>query len=72
MVYAATLTEYQRVMRWKIVPKEFVSNIQYINGVENILACKISTFPSVSVDKYYTCTRKAQCCANELFVISKA
>ena len=34
MVYAAPLSEYQRVMHWRPIFKDFGPNIQYINGVD--------------------------------------
>ena len=36
-IYANSISEYQRVMHWKRILKEFGSNIQHIYGVENIL-----------------------------------
>ena len=64
LVYATTLSEYQRVMRWQLIIEEFGPNIQHIAGVDNILADTLSRLPSTPSDKYETCTRKAQCCAN--------
>ena len=42
MVYAATLSESQRVMRLKITLKYFGPNIHHINGVNSILADALS------------------------------
>ena len=42
MVYAATLSESQRVMRWRLILKEFGTNIQHITGVDNIVADTLS------------------------------
>ena len=36
MVYAATLSEYQRVMFWQLIIKEFEPDIQHIDGVGKI------------------------------------
>ena len=36
MVYAATLSESQRVMHWQLIIEGFGPNIQYISGVDNI------------------------------------
>ena len=69
MVYAATLSESQRVVRWWLVLKYFGPNIHHIYGVDNIVADMISRFPSTSVDKYEPTVSRAQCCANELFAI---
>ena len=71
MIYAATLSEYQRVMRWKLIIEEFEPTIQNIAGVDNILDDTLSIFPSTPSDKYKYCTRKAQCRANELFEIDR-
>ena len=52
LVYAATLSESQRVMRWRIILEEFGPNIQHIAGVDNIVADTLSIFPSTPSDKY--------------------
>ena len=69
MVYAATLIEYQRVIFWRLIIKEFGPNIQHIAGVDNIVAGMIRRFPSTPIDKYESCTRKAQFRANNLFTL---
>ena len=46
LVHAATLSESQRVVRWKIILKEFGPNIQHIAGVNNIVSDTISILPS--------------------------
>ena len=71
MVYAATLSESKRVMRWWIILKEFGPNIQHISGVDNRVADTLRTLSYTSIDKYDTCLRKDQCCANELFTIGR-
>ena len=38
MVYAATLSEPQRVMRWWLILEEFGPNIKHIAGVDNTIA----------------------------------
>ena len=38
LVYAATLGESQRVMRWKLIIRFFWTNTKYIAGVDNIVA----------------------------------
>ena len=67
MVYAATLSESQRVMRWQINLEELGPNIQHIAGVDNIVADMLSRLPSTSSEMYKPCTRKDQCNANDLF-----
>ena len=72
MVYAAALSESKRVTRWRLILKELGHNIQHISGVDSIVADMLSRFPSSSVNKYDTRTKKAQCCAKKLFAISRA
>ena len=64
LVYAANLIEYQRLILWRLILKEFGPNIQHIDGVDNIVADTLSILTSTPSDKYNTCTRKAQCRAN--------
>ena len=54
MVYTGTQSESQIVMRWKLIFKEFGTNIQNISGFENIVADTMSILPPTYVDKYYT------------------
>ena len=58
-------------MRCRLILEEFGTNIQHIYGVENIVSDTLIIFPSTSRDKYKPCTRKAQYCANKLFVIGR-
>ena len=51
MVYVATLSESQRVMRWKIIIEEFGPNIQHIAEVDNILAYTLSRLPYTPINK---------------------
>ena len=69
MVYAATLTESQRVMRWWLIIEEFGPNIQHISGFDSILAYMLIGLPYTSVKKYKTSIVKAQFFANKLFAI---
>ena len=68
---ATTLSKYKRVMRWQLIIEEFGPNIQHIFGVDNIVADTLSILPSTQSNKNETCTRKAQCRANELFTIGR-
>ena len=72
MVYTATLSESRRVMCCQLVIEDFGPNIQHIAGVENIVADMLSILLSISINKYEPRTRKAQCHANDLFVISRS
>ena len=67
LVYAATMSESQRLMCWRLIIKEFWPNIQHIYGVDNIVADTLNRFPSTPSDKNETSTRKPQCCANRFF-----
>ena len=69
LVYAATLSESQRAMRWRIIIKEFGPNIIHIYGVENIVSKMLSRLPSPPSNKYEYYTGKAQCRANKLFTL---
>ena len=64
MIYATTLSKYQRVMRWKLIIKYFGPNIQHISGVDNIVVHTLSILPHTSVDKYKPSTIKSHCCTN--------
>ena len=59
LVYAATLSESQRLMRWKLILEGFGRNIHHISGVDNIVADKLSILPSTPSDKYEPCTEKS-------------
>ena len=71
MVYAANLSESKRVMHWRLILEQFGPNIQHIYGVDNIVADTLSILPYKPSNKYEPCTRKAQCCANNLFEIGR-
>ena len=71
MVYAATLSKSQKVMRWRLILEEFGPNIQHIAGVDNIVSDTLIRLLNTSINKYGTCTGKAQCHTNELFDIGK-
>ena len=71
MVYAATLSESQRAMLWRLIIHFFGPNIQYIDGVDKI-ADPIIRLPSTNIDKYDIRTKKAQCCVNKLSVSVRA
>ena len=67
LVYAATLSEYQRAMNWQLILEEFGPTIKHRDGVDNIVADTLSRFPSMPSKKYKSFTRKAQFHANDLF-----
>ena len=59
-------------MRWRKIIEELGLNIQHISGVEKIIDDTIVILPSASINKYDPITMKYQCCANELFTISRS
>ena len=69
--YATNLSESQRVMRCRLIIKEFGPNIQHIAGVHNIVSVTISRLMFTPSDKNETCTRKAKCRINKLFTIGR-
>ena len=71
LVYAATLGESQRVMRWQLIIECFGPDIQHIAGVDNIVADTLSRLTYTPRDKNNPCTRKDQCCVNYLFTIGR-
>jgi hypothetical protein len=50
LVYAATVSESQRVMRWRLILEEFGPNIEHIAGVDNTIADMLSRHPSANVE----------------------
>ena len=51
LVYAATVSESQRVMRWRLILEEFGPNIQHtIAGVDNVVADVLSRLPLANGD----------------------
>ena len=55
LVYATTLSEYQRVMRWRLTIEEIGPNIQHIDLVDNIVSDTFSRLLSNPSDKYKPC-----------------
>ena len=66
-VYAATHSEYKQVMRWKIILKEFVPNIQHISGVYSRVDEKISRFLSTTIYQDEPSTTRYLSQENKLF-----
>ena len=70
LVYAATLSESQRVMRWRLILEEFGPNIQHIAGVDNTVADTLSRLPSANNDESIPSTSQGSRHAKELFAIN--
>ena len=51
LVYEATLSESQRVMRWWLLLKEFGPHIHHIAGIDNIVANTLSRLKCTNVEK---------------------
>jgi hypothetical protein len=51
LVCAATVSESQRVMRWRLILEEFGPNIQHIAGIDNVVADMLSCAPSANSDQ---------------------
>ena len=71
MIYAATPSESQGVMCWRLILKYFGTNIKHTSGVDNIGYYRLSTFPNTPSNKYNSCKSKTQCRVNELFAIGR-
>ncbi len=51
LVHAATVSQSQRVMRWRMILEEFGPDIRHIAGVDNIVADAISRLPTTATDQ---------------------
>ena len=67
LVHAATVSESQRVMRWRLLLEEYGPDIRHIKGVDNVVADAISRLPMANDDE--PSTDKVQSHMNELFNI---
>ena len=52
MVYVKTLSEYQRVMGWRLILEEIGSNVQHISVVDNIVSDTLSRLLYMPNNKY--------------------
>ena len=51
LVHAATVSQSQRVMRWRMILEEFGPDIRHISGEDNIVADAISRIPTTAIDQ---------------------
>ena len=51
LVHAATISQSQRVMRWRMILEEFGPDIRHISGEKNIVADAISRLPTTAIDQ---------------------
>ena len=55
LVYAATQSQSQRVMRWRLILKEFGPDIIHIKGEDNVVADAISRLPTAEQGQTEDC-----------------
>ena len=67
LVYNATISELQRVMQWRIILKEYASNIKHIAGKNNIVADILSRLLSANTEREEPSTDEVQTWMNEMF-----
>ena len=51
LVHAATISQSQRVMRWRLILEEFGPDIQHIKGEDNVVADAISRLPKSEINE---------------------
>lgn len=51
LVHAATMSQSQRVMRWRLILEQFGPDIKHISGEDNIVADAISRLPTANNDQ---------------------
>ncbi len=51
LVHAATISQSQRVMRWRLILEEFGPDIRHISGEDNIVADAISRLPTATTNQ---------------------
>jgi uncharacterized protein YlaN (UPF0358 family) len=55
-VHVATMSQSQRVMRWRLILEEFGPDIRHISGEDNVVADAISRLPTATQDQIENCT----------------
>jgi hypothetical protein len=70
LVHAATISQSQRVMRWRMILEEFGPDIRHISGVDNIVADAISRLPTANKDEEEPRTEVQR--LNEMFINNEA
>ena len=51
LVHAATVSQSQRVMRWRMILEEFGPDIRHISGEDNVVADAISRLPTAATEQ---------------------
>jgi hypothetical protein len=55
-VTEATISQSQRVQRWRLILEEYGPDIRYIKGEENCAADALSRLPTTDTDQEWPCT----------------
>lgn len=71
LIYATTMSESQRVMRWRLILEEFGPNIKHISGSDNIIADALSRLPTTSGETHEHSTDGSYHLAKGIFAASK-
>ena len=56
LVHAATISQSQRVMRWRLILEEFGPDIKHISGEDNVVADAMSRLPTTNQNQKEHCT----------------
>jgi len=69
LVQAATISESQRVMRWRLLLEEFGPDIRHTSGEDNTIADALSRLPTTNPTESIrsSCTEKGHDSLNEIF-----
>ena len=51
LVHSTTLSQSQRVMRWRLILEEFGPDIQHVSGEDNVVADAMSRLPTTNQDQ---------------------
>ena len=71
LVHAATISQSQRVMRWRLILEEFGPDIKHISGEKNVVADAISRLPTTTEDQREQCTDAQDPARSEMFALDE-
>ena len=69
LVHAATISQSQRVMRWRLILEEFGPDIKHISGEMNVVADAISRLPTTITDQNEPSTEALDLSEKENFIL---
>ena len=69
LVHAATISQSQRVMRWRLILEEFGPDIKHISGEMNVVADAISRLPTTTTDQDEPSTEALDLSEKENFIL---